>query len=208
MEKKKKKISGAAAVTAAAAGAAVAAGTAFFSSESPQSAPATGEPVGEDEDILDGGMLSEVEVVGNAPVLDGGMLADVEVLGHASGEPVLAAEPEALSSQEEIAEAQSEASVSPAHVAEPVAAAEPLPVAEPVIAAPEPIAPEEEDFADFDDIDSSANGNLVSMKEGGVIDDVMDTLQKVGEDLGIINNTEEMMDDFINNADASEFTKL
>lgn len=205
MEKKKKKISGAAAVTAAAAGAAVAAGTAFFSSESPQSAPATGEPVGEDEDILDGGMLSEVEVVGNAPVLDGGMLDGVEVVGHAPDEPVLVAETEALDENIEIAEAVTAAE--PVAVAEPVAA-EPLPVAEPVIAAPEPIAPEEEDFADFDDVDPSASGNLISMKDGGVISDVVDTLQKVGEDLGIINNTEEMMDDFINNADASEFTKL
>lgn len=220
MEKKTKKVGGVAAAATAVAGAATAA--AVLTGKESSEEVAMAEPIGTDEDIVDGGILPDVEVTGSAQILDGGTLTDIEVLGNITEEGMETAEEtqyivtpqedvaEATTITEEPAAAAEPVAVAAAElvaVAEPIAAAEPLPVSEPIIAAPEPIATEEEEeFADFDE-DPSAN-NLVSMKEGSVMDDLSDAIHRVGENLGILPTEEDSMSDFINNADASEFMKL
>lgn len=216
MEKKTKKVGAATAATAAVAGAAVAAGATILGSDSSE-ALAVGEPLDADEDIMEGEVLPELEVVGHEPTLDGGTLANVEVMGHvhedttesetaetheAASEVHHAEKPEAPVAQAEPINTEEES-----HIAQAEA---PLSEHEPQIAAPEEISQNDEGEYEDEDLEEGLALNNVqpSSKEPGIMDEIADAVHKIGEEIGIFHPDEQdNQDDFNNTADGSDFIK-
>lgn len=206
MEKKTKKVGSAAAAAAAVAGAAAVASAAVMGNDS-QEELAMGEPIGEDDDnLIEGGVLPEVVVTGNAADTDDNTLAEEVPMDQPQVERPIASGAVVADTKEDIAEAH--IVEEPAHAAQPthapVAEPTPAPAAEPAIAVAEPIAPEEE-FEDFDDGDVVST-NQPAAKESSFIDDAIDTLSKIGEEVGILPTSDDNATaDFVNDAEVDEF---
>lgn len=215
MEKKTKKVGAAAAATAAVAGAAVAA-TATILGDDSSEALAVGEPLDADEDIMDGEVLPELEVVGHEPTLDGGTLADVEVMGHVHEDTTESETADAHDTTSEVHHTEKpEATIAQAepinteeesHIAQ---AETPLTEHEPHIANPEIISQEEEEeYEDFEEPVFASNNDLPLSKEPGILDEIAEVVHKVGEEIGIFHHDEQdMQEDFNPDADVSEFMK-